>query len=132
VSELTKEKGGNPLSRFKVDDVIQAKAININKDEKKIALSIKQLEESDEDNIYKKYLNNSMQTTSNFGELLKAGIMNLEKKDQSNKTKPEGDMEKDTNNDSPADEDTPVGTDKGEQEETKGEEEEETLDEHES
>jgi small subunit ribosomal protein S1 len=132
VSELTKEKGSNPLSRFKVDDVIQAKVININKDEKKIGLSIKQLEESDEDNIYKKYLNNSRQSTSNFGELLRAGIMNLEKKVQSNRSKTEGDMEKDTNNDSPAGEDTPVGIDKGEQEETKGEEEEEPLDEHES
>jgi small subunit ribosomal protein S1 len=116
VSELTKEKGSNPLSRFKVDDVIQAKVININKDEKKIGLSIKQLEESDEDNIYKKYLNNSRQATSNFGELLRAGIMNLEKKVQSNKANTEGDMDKDTNNDSPAGEDTPVETDKQEQE----------------
>jgi small subunit ribosomal protein S1 len=133
VSELTKEKGSNPLSRFKVDDVIQAKVININKDEKKIALSIKQLEESDEDNIYKKYLSNSGQATSNFGELLRAGIMNLEKKVQSDKVKTEGDMDKDTNSDdSPAGEDTPVETDKGEQDETKGEEEQETLDEHES
>jgi len=78
VSELTKEKGGNPLSRFKVEDVIQAKVINLSKDEKKIGLSIKQLEESDEKDIYKRYLSNSREATSNLGELLKAGMQDLE------------------------------------------------------
>jgi len=78
VSELTKEKGGNPLSRFKVEDVIQAKVINLSKDEKKIGLSIKQLEEGDEKDIYKKYMSSSREATSNLGELLKAGIQNLE------------------------------------------------------
>jgi small subunit ribosomal protein S1 len=74
VSELTKEKGGNPLSRFKVEDVIQAKVINLSKDEKKIGLSIKQLEEGDEKDIYKRYMNSSREATSNLGELLKAGM----------------------------------------------------------
>ena len=80
VSELTKEKGGNPLSRFKVEDVIQAKVINLSKDEKKIGLSIKQLEEGDEKDIYKKYMSSSREATSNLGELLKAGMQNLEAK----------------------------------------------------
>jgi len=84
VSELTREKGGNPLSRFKVDDVIQAKVLNITKEEKKIALSIRQLEESDEKNIFKSYLSNSREATSNLGELLKAGMMNLENRNRSN------------------------------------------------
>jgi len=84
VSELTREKGGNPLSRFKVDDVIQAKVLNISKEEKKIGLSIKQLEESDEKNIYKSYLNNGREATSNLGELLKAGMMDLENRNRSN------------------------------------------------
>jgi small subunit ribosomal protein S1 len=78
VSELTKEKGGNPLSRFKVEDVIQAKVINLSKDEKKIGLSIKQLEEGDEKDIYKRYMSSSREATSNLGELLKAGMQNLE------------------------------------------------------
>ncbi len=78
VSELTKEKGGNPLSRFKVEDVIQAKVINLSKDEKKIGLSIKQLEEGEEKDIYKRYMNSSREATSNLGELLKAGMQNLE------------------------------------------------------
>lgn len=80
VSELTKEKGGNPLSRFKVEDVIQAKVINLSRDEKKIGLSIKQLEEGDEKDIYKRYMNSSREATSNLGELLRAGIQNLEAK----------------------------------------------------
>ncbi|MBN1627429.1 MAG: 30S ribosomal protein S1 [Deltaproteobacteria bacterium] len=80
VSELTKEKGGNPLSRFKVEDVIQAKVINLSKDEKKIGLSIKQLEEGDEKDIYRKYMSSSREATSNLGELLKAGMQNLEAK----------------------------------------------------
>ncbi len=78
VSELTKEKGGNPLSRFKVEDVIQAKVINLSKDEKKIGLSIKQLEEGEEKDIYKRYMSSSREATSNLGELLKAGMQNLE------------------------------------------------------
>jgi small subunit ribosomal protein S1 len=77
VSELTREKGGNPLSRFKVEDVIQAKVINLSRDEKKIGLSIKQLEESDEKDVYKRYLS-SREATSNLGELLKAGMQDLE------------------------------------------------------
>jgi small subunit ribosomal protein S1 len=71
VSELTKEKGGNPLSRFKVDDVIQAKVINVNKTDKKIGLSVRKLEESDDKEIYNNYLNSRMEATSNLGELLR-------------------------------------------------------------
>lgn len=78
VSELTKEKGGNPLSRFKVDDVIQARVINISKEDKKIGLSIKKLEESEEKDIYRNYLDRNNGATSNLGELIKAGMMNIE------------------------------------------------------
>jgi small subunit ribosomal protein S1 len=80
VSELTKDKSGNPLSRFKIDDVIQAKVINIAKDDKKIGLSIRKLEESDEKDVYRSYLNNGKEATSNLGELLKAGMLDLENK----------------------------------------------------
>ncbi len=80
VSELTKDKSGNPLSRFKVDDVIQAKVINIAKDDKKIGLSIRKLEETEEKDVYRSYLNNGKEATSNLGELLKAGMLDLENK----------------------------------------------------
>jgi small subunit ribosomal protein S1 len=78
VSELSKEKGSNPLSRFKIDDVIQAKVINVSRNDKKIGLSIKKLEESDEKNIYNSYLNNRNEATSNLGELLKKGMLDLQ------------------------------------------------------
>ncbi|MFH1487670.1 MAG: 30S ribosomal protein S1, partial [Pseudomonadota bacterium] len=67
VSELTKDKSGAPLSRFKVDDVIQAKVINISKSDKKIGLSIRKLEETEEKEIYKSYINNRNGATSNLG-----------------------------------------------------------------
>jgi small subunit ribosomal protein S1 len=78
VSELSKEKGGNPLSRFNVDDVIQAKVINVSRGEKKIGLSIKRLEESEEREIYKSYLTGRNGATSNLGELLKKEMQGRE------------------------------------------------------
>ncbi len=89
VSELSKEKGGNPLSRFKIDDVIQAKVINVSRTDKKIGLSIKKLEESDDKDIYNSYLNNRNEATSNLGELLKKGMLDLQNQSE------EEDMEKD-------------------------------------
>jgi small subunit ribosomal protein S1 len=71
VSELAKEKGGNPLSRFNVDDVIQAKVINVSRGDKKIGLSIKRLEETEEREIYKSYTDGRNGATSNLGEILK-------------------------------------------------------------
>ncbi|MFH1479766.1 MAG: 30S ribosomal protein S1 [Pseudomonadota bacterium] len=78
VSELSKDKGGNPLSRYKVDDVIQAKVINVSREEKKIGLSIKKLDDTDEKEIYKNYLHSHREATSNLGELLKQGMLNLQ------------------------------------------------------
>jgi len=80
VSELSKEKGSNHLSRFKIDDVIQAKVINVSRKDKKIGLSIKRLEETEERDIYKSYLNNHREATSNLGELLREGMFNLERR----------------------------------------------------
>ncbi|MFZ7113363.1 MAG: 30S ribosomal protein S1 [Desulfatiglandales bacterium] len=78
VSELSKEKGGNPLSRFNVDDVIQAKVINVSGKDKKIGLSIKRLEEPDEKESYKSFTEHRSGATSNLGELLRKGMMDLE------------------------------------------------------
>jgi small subunit ribosomal protein S1 len=78
VSELSKEKGGNPLSRFNVDDVIQAKVINVSRGEKKIGLSIKRLEETEEREIYKSYLDGRNGATSNLGEILKKEMLGRE------------------------------------------------------
>ena len=75
VSELSKEKGPNPLSRFNVDDVIQAKVINVSRGDKKIGLSIKRLEDTEEREIYKSYLDGRNGATSNLGEILKKEML---------------------------------------------------------
>ncbi len=79
VSELPKDKKGHSLSRFQVDDVIQAKVVNVSPEEKKIGLSIRKLEETSEKAAYSSYLNNHGGATSNLGELLKEEMMNLQK-----------------------------------------------------
>ena len=58
--------------------MIQAKVINVSRTDKKIGLSIKKLEESDEKDIYNSYLNNRNEATSNLGELLKKGMLDLQ------------------------------------------------------
>ena len=94
VSELSKEKSGSPLSRFNVDDVIQAKVINVSRGEKKIGLSIKRLEESEEREIYKSYLDGRNGATSNLGEILKKEMLGLEAQGTTGESKPAKDGEK--------------------------------------
>lgn len=93
VSELTKEKGGNPLSRFNVDDVIQAKVINVSRRDKKIGLSIRKLEETEEKEVYRSYMDHRDGATSNLGELLRKGMMDLENKTASESEAEEGEQE---------------------------------------
>ena len=77
VSEVSKDKRGNPMSRFQVDDVIQAIVLNVSQEEKKIGLSIRKLEEPTEKDIIKSYLNSGKEATSNLGELLREEMMSL-------------------------------------------------------
>jgi small subunit ribosomal protein S1 len=78
VSELSKDKGSNPLSRFNVDDVIEAKVINVSRAEKKIGLSVKRLEEGEEREIYKGCVEGRDSATSNLGDILKKEMQGLE------------------------------------------------------
>jgi small subunit ribosomal protein S1 len=80
VSEISKDKQENALARFQVDDVIQAKVINVSREDKKIGLSIRKLEESGEKDHYRSYLNNREEATSNLGQLLSEKMMNLERR----------------------------------------------------
>jgi small subunit ribosomal protein S1 len=89
VSELSKDKGSNPLSRFKIDDVIQAKVINVSRQDRKIGLSVRKLEESEEKKIYQSYLSHHKEATSNLGELLKEGMINLQRQSSSDDQKAE-------------------------------------------
>jgi small subunit ribosomal protein S1 len=77
VSELPEGQG---LSRFQVDDVIQAEVIHVSRKDQKIGLSIKQMEESSEKDFYKSYVNNRKEATSNLGELLLKQMISLEGK----------------------------------------------------
>jgi len=81
ISEISTDKHGNPLSRFQVDDVIQAKVINVSRPEKKIGLSIRKLEETSEKDIYRSYLDNHQEATSNLGELLREEMLNLQQQE---------------------------------------------------
>ena len=92
VSEISSDKKGNPLSRFQIDDVIQAKVINVSREDKKIGLSIRKLEETSEKDIFRSYLNSDQEATSNLGELLREEMMNL---GQSQPGKSESDDKKD-------------------------------------
>ena len=83
VSEISSDKKGNPLSRFQIDDVIQAKVINVSREEKKIGLSIRKLDETSEKDIFRSYLNTNKEATSNLGELLREEMMNLGDQSQS-------------------------------------------------
>jgi predicted RNA-binding protein with RPS1 domain len=59
--------------------VIQAKVINVSPADKKIALSIRKLEESSEKEIYRNYLDGRKEATSNLGEILREEMMNLQR-----------------------------------------------------
>ncbi|RJR27523.1 MAG: S1 RNA-binding domain-containing protein, partial [Desulfobacteraceae bacterium] len=85
ISEIPKDKRGNPSSRFQIDDVIQAKVINVSKEDKKIGLSIRKLDEPEEKAGYKSYVNNRQEATSNLGDLLREEMMNAGRH-----TQPEG------------------------------------------
>ncbi|MBU4426003.1 MAG: 30S ribosomal protein S1 [Proteobacteria bacterium] len=75
VSQLPKGKQDNLLEGFQVKDEIQAEVVNVSKEDKRIGLSIRKLEESPERNIHKSYVNNQKQATSNIGNLLKEKMM---------------------------------------------------------
>ena len=80
VSQLPKGKQDNPLEGFQVKDEIQAEVVNVSKEDKRIGLSIRKLEESPEKNIHKSYVNNQKQATSNIGKLLKEKMMDSKPK----------------------------------------------------
>jgi small subunit ribosomal protein S1 len=84
ISEIAKDKRGNPTARFQVDDVIQAKVLNVSSEDKKIGLSIRKLEEGDDKEIFRNYLDNHKEATSNLGELLREEMMNLDRQARSN------------------------------------------------
>ena len=74
VSEISKEKVKTPVGKFEMGDVITAKVMNINSDERRIGLSIKRLEIDDEQGMLADYVNNMGPATSAFGEILRENL----------------------------------------------------------
>jgi small subunit ribosomal protein S1 len=74
VSEISNEKIKTPVGKFNVGDVITARVMNINSDERRIGLSIKRLEMENEQNILNEYVNNVRPATSTFGEILRENL----------------------------------------------------------
>ncbi len=74
VSEISKEKIKTPSDQFNVSESITARVMNINSDERRIGLSIKRLEEEEEEDIIQDFAKNMKPATSSFGELLRNNL----------------------------------------------------------
>ncbi|MEE8317929.1 MAG: S1 RNA-binding domain-containing protein, partial [Candidatus Omnitrophota bacterium] len=70
-SEISKGKSKSPLGKFQIDDVIEAIVVNVSKEEKKIGLSIKKLQEKDFKETYRDYKNSTKEASTSFGMLIK-------------------------------------------------------------
>lgn len=74
-SEISKAKGKTSLGKFQIDDVIQTLVVNVSQEDKKIALSIKKLQEKEYKERYNNYKDGTGKgITSNFGMLIKDKI----------------------------------------------------------
>jgi small subunit ribosomal protein S1 len=74
VSEISKEKIKTPVGKYTIGEVITAKVMNINSDERRIGLSIKRMEIEDEQSLFNDYVNNMGPATSSFGEILRENL----------------------------------------------------------
>ena len=74
VSEISKEKIKTPVGKYNVGDVLTAKVMNINSDERRIGLSIKRLEMEDEQSLLSEYVSSMKPATSTFGEILRENL----------------------------------------------------------
>ncbi|MEE4609110.1 MAG: 30S ribosomal protein S1, partial [Desulfobacteraceae bacterium] len=74
VSEISKEKIKTPVGMFNVGDLITARVMNINSDERRIGLSIKRLDMADDQSLLSEYVSSMRQPTSAFGEILRENL----------------------------------------------------------
>ena len=75
VSEISKEKVKTPVGAFNVNETLKAMVINVSADDRKIGLSVKALQEKDDNNgaIPEEYVQKAQSSgPSTFGDLLKA------------------------------------------------------------
>ncbi len=76
VSEISAEKIKTPVGKFNINDVITAKVMNINGEERRIGLSIKQLDIEDDKALLGEYVDNRGPATSAFGDILRENLQN--------------------------------------------------------
>ncbi len=81
VSEISKEKIKTPVGLYNVGDVITAKVMNLNSEERRIGLSIKRLEIEDDQDVLSDYLSKMGPATSTFGEILRENLQEKLKDD---------------------------------------------------
>ena len=74
VSEISKENVKSPKEHYAVGDTITAKVMNINSDERRIGLSIKRLEDDDDEKYLEDFAKKMNPATSSFGEILRTNI----------------------------------------------------------
>ena len=75
VSEISKDKVKTPVGMFNVNEILKAMVINVSADDRKIGLSVKALQEKEDNNgaIPEEYLQKAQSDgPSTFGDLLKA------------------------------------------------------------
>jgi len=75
VSEISRDKVKTPVGMFNVNDTLKATVINVSADDRKIGLSVKALQEKDDNNgaLPEEYLQNTQsEGPSTIGDLLKA------------------------------------------------------------
>jgi len=71
VSELSKEKVNSPSDVVSVGETVGAVVINVDRRERRIGLSMKNLKEWDEKEEYERYLSQQSSTSSSLGELIR-------------------------------------------------------------
>ena len=74
VSEISKEKIKTPVGMYNIGDLLTARVMNINTDERRIGLSIKRLDMEDDQELLNEYVNNMGPATSSFGEILRENL----------------------------------------------------------
>ena len=74
VSEISRDKIKTPVDMFKTGDTLQAMVINVSADDRKIGLSIKALQEKEDNNgvVPEEYMSKAQEGPSTLGDLLKA------------------------------------------------------------
>jgi small subunit ribosomal protein S1 len=75
VSEISKEKIKTPVGMFEIGDMVSARVMNINSDDRRIGLSIKRLDMEDDQSILADYVNTMKENSSTeFGDILREGL----------------------------------------------------------